>query len=189
MLRHRIVCGVNHEIITNRLLFVKKLTFDKGMELAQAIKSAERDTQQLHAAQSTSTTPQVHHSTAHKPKNRQTRESSRPAKQGNSVVFYRFGGPHLASTCHFINTVCHACKKRGHLVRVCRSKAQTGRPARKANYIVDTEEEDEVSDPEDTYHMFTVHSKFCKAITLTVTINGVPTTMEVDTGVAYSVIT
>ena len=95
MLRHRIVCGVNHEIITNRLLFVKKLTFDKGMELAQAIKSAERDTQQLHAAQSTSTTPQVHHSTAHKPKNRQTRESSRPAKQGNSVVFYRFGGPHL----------------------------------------------------------------------------------------------
>ena len=37
--------------------------------------------------------------------------------------------------------------------------------------------------------MFTVRSKSCKPITLTVAINGVPTTMEVDTGAAYSVIT
>ena len=49
--------------------------------------------------------------------------------------------------CRFINTVCHACKKRGHIVRVCRSKAQPGRPVRKVNYIVETEE-DEVSDLE-----------------------------------------
>ena len=165
MLRDRLVCGVNHEAITNRLLSEKKLTFDKAMELAQAIESAERDTRQLQAAQSTSTTPQVHLTTAHKQKNRQRRESSRPARQGNSVACYRCGGPHLASTCRFINTVCHACKKRGHIVRVCRSKAQPGRPARKANYIVETEE-DEVSDPEDTYHMFTVRSKSCKPIIL-----------------------
>ena len=44
MLRDRLVCGVNHEAITNRLLSKKKLTFDKAMELAQAIESAERDT-------------------------------------------------------------------------------------------------------------------------------------------------
>ena len=123
----------------NRLLSEKKLTFDKAMELAQAIESAERDTRQLQAAQSTSTTPQVHLTTAHKQKNRQRRESSRPARQGNSVACYRCGGPLLASTCRFINTVCHACKKRGHIVRVCRSKAQPGRPVRKANYIVETE--------------------------------------------------
>ena len=189
MLRDRLVCGVNHEAITNRLLSEKKLTFDKAMELAQAIESAERDTRQLQAAQSTSMTPQVHFTTAHKQKNRQKRESSRPARQGNSVACYRCGGSHLASTCRFINTVCHACKKRGHIVRVCRSKAQPGRPARKANYIVETEEDDEVSDPEDTYHMFTVRSKSCKPIILTVAINGVPTPMEVDTGAAYTVIT
>ena len=34
MLRGRLVCGVNHEAITNRLLSEKKLTFDKAMELA-----------------------------------------------------------------------------------------------------------------------------------------------------------
>ena len=69
----------------------------------------------------------------------------RLAKQGNSVVCYRCGRPHLASKCHFIDTVCYACKKRGHIVRVCRSKAQSGRPMKKANYTVETEEEDEVT--------------------------------------------
>ena len=88
MLRDRLVCGVNHEAITNCLLSEKKLTFDKAMELAQAIESAERDTQ-LRAAQSMSTTPQVHYSAAQKPKNRQRRESPRPPKQGNAVACYR----------------------------------------------------------------------------------------------------
>ena len=115
------------------------------MELAQAIESVECDTRQLQAAQSMSKTPQVYHSTAHKPKNRQKRELLRLAKQGNSVACYRCGGPHLASKCHFIDTVCYACKKHGHIVRVCRSKAQSGRPMKKANYTVETKEEDEVT--------------------------------------------
>ena len=60
MLRDRLVCGVNHKGITNRLLAEKDLTFDKALELAQAMESAERDTQHL---QSTQQQPQdVHHS-------------------------------------------------------------------------------------------------------------------------------
>ena len=47
----------SEEVITNHLLSKQKLTFDKAMELAQAIESAECDTRQLQAAQSTSTTP------------------------------------------------------------------------------------------------------------------------------------
>ena len=35
MLGDRLVCGVNHEAITNRLLSEKKLTFDKAMELGR----------------------------------------------------------------------------------------------------------------------------------------------------------
>ena len=44
MLRERLVCRVNHEGITNRLLSEKEIDCDKAMELAQAIESAERDT-------------------------------------------------------------------------------------------------------------------------------------------------
>ena len=61
MLRDRVVCGVNHEAITNCLLSEKKVTFDKAMELAQTIESAERDMRQLQAAQSMTTTPRVTH--------------------------------------------------------------------------------------------------------------------------------
>ena len=43
MLRDRLVCGVKHKGITNRLLAEKTLSYDKALELAQAIESAERD--------------------------------------------------------------------------------------------------------------------------------------------------
>ena len=111
------------------------------MDLAQAIELVECDTRQRQAAQSTSMTPQVTHISLRIGR----RDSLRLAKQGNSVACYRCGGPHLASKCHFIDTVCYACKKHGHIVRVCRSKAQSGRPMKKANYTVETEEEDEVT--------------------------------------------
>ena len=144
MLRDRLVCGVNHEWITNRLLAEKKLTFDKALELVQAIESAERDTKQLKAAQTTST-PQVHYSTTPKHKQKGS-EQSKSAKKESSIVCYRCGGSHLATACRFINTVCHACKKRGHIARVCRSKPNLGRQVKKAHHLVKTEDEESASE-------------------------------------------
>ena len=60
MLRDRLVCGVMHRGITNRLLNEQKLTYDKAMELAQAMESA-KDTRHL---QTTQGTPEVHHNTS-----------------------------------------------------------------------------------------------------------------------------
>ena len=92
MLRDRLVCGVNHEAITNRLLSEKKLDFDKALELAQSIESAERDKRHLKATQATST-PQVHHSTTQKSRNKQrSNEQLKQSRQGSSVVCYRCGG-------------------------------------------------------------------------------------------------
>ena len=51
MLRDRLVCGVQHKGITNRLLAESELTYKKALELAQAMESAERDTR--HIQQST----------------------------------------------------------------------------------------------------------------------------------------
>ena len=79
----------------------------------------------------------------------------------------------------------HAHKKRVRslIVGVCGSKAQS---VRRANYIVETEEDNKISDPEDTYHIFIVHCKSCKPIILTVAINRVPTPMEVDNGAVHT---
>ena len=120
----RLVGGVNHEAITNHLLSEKKT------RQWSAIESAECDTRQLQTALSMSMTQQVHNSTAHKPKNRQKRGSSRPAKQGNSVARYRCGASHLASMCRFINTICHAYKKRGHIVSADLWHSQEGQQGR-----------------------------------------------------------
>ena len=159
MLRDRIVCGVNHEGIMNHLLSEKTLNFDSALQLAKAIESAERDTRHLQAQnQSTSTAPQVHYSSGQKVAT--NNEKGELTKQASPVVCYRRGGPHLASRCRFSQTVCHACKKRGHLARVCRSKANfRGRPAHatRANHLVEPDEDEAPPGKlEDTYTMITV---------------------------------
>ena len=188
MLRDRLVCGVNHEGITNRLLSEKKLNFDKALELAQSIESAERDTRQLKATQEPST-PQVHHSNVRRPPTRPRREQSKPATQRSSPACFRCGEPHSPSTCRFIHAVCNACKKRGHIARVCRSRPVLRRPARRANNVAEADDEESANEVEDSYHMFTVRNKSCKPIVREIAINGVQIPMEVDTGAAYSVIT
>ena len=63
MLRDRLVCDVKHKGITNRLLNEKNLTYEKALELAQAMESAKKDTRHLQATQSA---PEVHHNTSQK---------------------------------------------------------------------------------------------------------------------------
>ena len=43
MLRDRLVCGVNHDTIQSRLLAEKDLTYDKAIELAQAVETAQKN--------------------------------------------------------------------------------------------------------------------------------------------------
>ena len=47
MLRDRLVCGVKHAAITNKLLTVKTLTYNIALETAQAMESAEKGARQL----------------------------------------------------------------------------------------------------------------------------------------------
>ena len=42
---------------------------------------------------------------------------------------YQCGGKHAPRDCRFKDAVCHSCKKRGHLARVCRSKRTQGTAA------------------------------------------------------------
>ena len=46
LLRDRLVCGVNHEGITKKLLSEKDLTYTKAYEIALSIETAEKDIQQ-----------------------------------------------------------------------------------------------------------------------------------------------
>ena len=190
MLRDRLVCGVNNEAITNRLLSEKKLTFDKAMELAQAIESAERDTQQLRAAQSMSTTPQVHYSAAQKPKNRQRANYIVETEEEDEVSETIDGEKTQKQYSDDLRVIDTESSRSELSERNERDKAEQHAADQWATLGPGFPQvKSHESHPEETYQMFTVRSKSCKLIILTVAINGVPTPMEVDTSAAYSVIT
>ena len=92
------------------------------------------DTRHLQTMQSA---PEVHHNASQK---RGTGQKKQPAaRQGQrgatQLSCYRCGGDHLPTKCRFKDTVCHACKKRGHIVKVCRSRVSEGRPTRRTHYV------------------------------------------------------
>ena len=197
MLRDRLVCGVRHKGITNRLLAEKKLDYDKALELAKAIESAETNTKQLQstpptatgtpqtqpATQSTASAPQVNR-TMHPKKGRGQRKQN-PKQSSTQMPCYRCGGDgHSPAQCRFKDAVCHACKKRGHIVRACRSKLKM---PKKTHHL--QEEHTDSEEDDGAYTLFTVRSLASQPLVGKVTINGVAVQMELDTGAAYSVIT
>ena len=170
MLRDRLVHGVNHKSIQRRLLVEPHdLTFDKVFSLVQVLEASERNAKVLDknaaAVQDTPSSLTVN----------QTRSSSStqatdsrkcPADTAKRpIACYRCGGPHLATQCRHIQTVCRSCKKRDHLARVCRSGKSI--PNKTTNYITNTDSIAEAivgeaisgsdSDSE-SYDMFTLSS-------------------------------
>ena len=105
--------------------------------------------------------------------------------QRTLIACYRCGVDHLATRCRFKEAVCHVCKKRGHIVRMCRSKGTQRRPTRRTNYV----QEDQEPREDSAYSMFAVRSQACEPIVKELCIDGVPVEMELDTGAATSVIT
>ena len=47
MLRDRLVCGVNHQVIQKRLLAEKSLTFEEALEIALLVEAADNDVKHL----------------------------------------------------------------------------------------------------------------------------------------------
>ena len=100
MLRSRLICGVIHRAITNRLLAEKELIFDKALELAQAMESAERYTQHLQSARSAQ---EVHHSTLQRERSQRKQPPSQSqGTQRTLIAYYRCDGPAKAVSSAFV---------------------------------------------------------------------------------------
>ncbi|XP_062400896.1 uncharacterized protein K02A2.6-like [Sardina pilchardus] len=122
MLRDRLVCGVADDRMQRRLLAEPELTFEKALKVALAMETANRDVRdlQLKTLEGTvsKSAPQllVHNVESHY------------KGQGKATPFtcYRCGGEHMAKDCRFIHEKCHACGKKGHVKRVCKSSPPAG---------------------------------------------------------------
>ena len=123
MLRDRITCGINDVTVQRRLLSELDMDFAKALKIAQSMEMANEDAQHLQTGQRDKAAPQQTEEEVHKTSGS---ENKRTAPRGNQNC-YRCGVRHRG-VCRHKDTICHACGKKGHLARVCRSKnKQTNR--------------------------------------------------------------
>lgn len=124
MLRDRLVCEINDDSIQCRLLGEATLTFKSALEVAQAMETAANNTNDIKSANGVVQPGAVHFMSKEK--------RGKPPK---SMEFYHCGGAHFANDCGFIDSVCHNCKKKGHIAKKCRGaknkrKKKTGESQR-----------------------------------------------------------
>ena len=184
-LRDRLVCGLKNEGVQKRLLTYSDLTLVKAIEVAQSMEAAERDTQEMKSTELA------------------VRKVITPRSAVQTKPCYRCGKEgHEPHSCGFRETICHHCKKRGHLARVCRSKAPnvTGasgkaswRPKKgKRGPVkwlgVSMEKEAQPTEETEERVILRLGGPPSKPITVEVEINGQSLLMEVDTGSAVSLI-
>ena len=120
------------------------------------------------------------------------RKTNKPQPQqhnsGKQAECYRCGGHHNPSDCPFKQYECHNCKKSGHLARVCRKKKGSSSPSPdrarpdRAHYAQEGESENQTE-----YGMHHVDAGRAKPLYATITVNGNPLAMEVDTGASVSI--
>lgn len=179
-LRDRIVEGVHNEKIQLRLLAEPDLTYERSLQLAQAMETAEHDRRQMKGGQEDKLF--YHHGKPKKPRS-------------PKVECYRCGGGHLATACRFKDTECRNCGKKGHIARACRSKKKEGgdpkppKPPKSASHRAHyVEAQDGPFENEDqAYAMFTLTDQSSQPYTTTVDVCGQRLRMEIDTGASWSI--
>ena len=127
MLRDRLVWGVRSASI-QKMLGESELTLTKPIQLAQSMETAERNLREMEGGS---------------PKeggvNQVTRKNTQGRGDENGNCFCGGISGHTGATCPFRERVCHKCKKRGYLIRMCKQHVPVslpkGRPAaRKGSY-------------------------------------------------------
>ena len=117
--------------------------------------------------------------------NKQSRKmkasKSNPAERTGEVSCYRCGGKHDAAKCRFKEYDCRYCHKKGYLAAVCRKKAKD-QASQQANRV------DTSLSSDDEYQLYTVRSRSTKPLIVNLELDGISTSMEVDTGASVSIV-
>jgi len=187
MLRDQLVCGLNDEWIQRRLLAESQLEFKKAMELATAMEIANRNTRDLSAGNLTEKPEesQVHRVTQDPPK-QPPRDLKRPTKE-----CYRCGGQfHDPDKCRYKDEECYKCRKKGHKASQCLGKRKPEfRKSGKFGNTHHLEATDESGEEEcEEYTMFHINAAEREPFRVELQLNGVQTSMELDTGAAATII-
>lgn len=170
-LRDQIVCGINDEDVQRRLLSESALDLDSAISMALAAESAASQSKLMRSENSFASNSQqsvdlLRHKKAVKGK-------LQNSKNETGKVCYSCGSNHLRADCKFRNAVCHFCKGKGHIQKVCRKKGST--PSRT----------NEIGVQEEYVNSLNGHSFKQK---IEVQLEGKNLNFEIDSGSYYSII-
>ena len=201
MIRDRLVCGINSEMIQSRLLSEPELSLQKATEMAVALETAGRNQQELSGAASSAAQPpepevqRIQESA----ESRQVRESQRTSKpnkmsDSNAQKCWRcLSSKHQEAECYFKRKRCFRCSKYGHTSAVHRAGTVNSlgdMPEQNDDWCV----EGRGQGPENyaiVGDLFTCSdggvSRGRPPILLDMMLNGQPVQMELDTGASVSV--
>ncbi|XP_049524972.1 uncharacterized protein LOC125946302 [Dermacentor silvarum] len=121
-LRDRFVAGLRNEATQAELLKKSTLTFQAAYDLAKSGELARTETRKIHP-KDLGEVNLVQQPQQRKPVATAWRRaaSKNTERQAGSTECFRCGSAHAAATCPFRKYRCRACKKVGHLARVCRT--------------------------------------------------------------------
>ena len=185
------------------------LTYDCAYSLALAAEAAERDAEALQ------TSPSVNPAVTHAPlpvyhvsppvPPSQSAPTPAPSPDGHKdskaaaatpISCYHCGGSHPAPQCTYKNTVCCYCKKTGHMAHVCpkclkkQSKESLNQQDENNGKDVTSNYLSESAPPvqQQQYALFPVTSTGANPYRITMRLNGMPVSLDVDTGAALTVV-
>ena len=187
MLRDRLVCGMKDHKLQYDLLKKDNLNYDKVVEAMLASESAGKDVRMIQNA--TDYTGNVTSGLEQTTASASTTLTAAPEpmdinvvqSQSNIRLCYRCGDRH-SGECRFAKVTCRYCKKIGHLEKVCITKKKS------LSRIVSYTDEDESKVQLNGLYNFGSSSLRIPAYELNVYLNGVPVTMQVDSGAGFSLV-
>ena len=184
-LRDRFVCGLQHEATQRRLLSKSGLTYQKALEIAQAMERADTHTQSFKDSE-----PPIRKVSRQIPRS----ENSRPCRNCGRTN-------HSREDCRFRDATCYACGKRGHIAPACKSapaqkflsKKGTSRKSYRETAKTHRLDDDKHShSSEDSrsgeFELHFMGKSSTEPVQVQMMVNGKRLDMEVDTGAALSLI-
>lgn len=184
MLRDRLVCGMRDDKLRYELLKRDNLRYDDVVEMMLSSESAGRDARMMQNAANGHTVVSYDATatgaaTTSLPVSEPMDVNALQSKDSIRLC-YRCGDRH-GGECRFVNVVCHYCKKKGHIEKVCTAKKRNR--SRKINVVDDQADVQQMS----IYNVDSC-SRRVPAYEVRVLLDGVAVTMQVDSGAAYTLV-
>lgn len=163
-----------------RLLETTNLTFETAKDTVVAMEAARKDSRALSGQQ------------AQVPSDEAPEQANVVASGKKDNGCFRCEGGHSARWCRHGSTICHNCRQKGHLARVCRfqsgSRNDRSQSNRSRSSRVHNVDDLPVSAEEHEAFDLTLQTASSEPIRIAVVVNGVTLDMELDTGASVSTI-